>query len=246
MLRRNCHLAFALTIVLASHAHAGGPPRLNLPLAGVDEASASACKDLLSAKLKNANWKGDAAQWNGVNVFQRGDQWYLGFYMKDDVSLADVEAALKGSTFAVDREHMRLFGHVTLVIKTDAGNDKAIETAIASIPQASVVKTERKDGDLLATIAMPYPPAEDSNRWGGAAWKVFRTGEFEGVTASKGDPIADNALPTIDAVGDVVKSHDAKLVDVRWTSNYACRPVGGVAVVEPGAFAAKSTRITKN
>ncbi len=245
MLHRTSYLAIALTLVLSARAQAGGPPRLNLPLTGVDQANAAACKELLASNLKNVEWEGNQAQWNGYNVFQRGDQWYLGFYMKDDVSLSEIEAALKGSSFAIDREHMRLFGHVTLAIKTDAANDKAIEKALAALPQASIVEMKRNEGELLATIAMPYPPVEDSNRWGGPEWKLFRTGEYEGVTAAKSDPVDAKALPTIDAVSEAIEAHSAKLSDVRWTSYYACRPIGGVSVFE-AKDAAKATKITKN
>src|SRR5688572_6220115 len=107
--------ALAPSLLLPSRLIAGGPPFLCLPIDGVTPDNATACATLIDAKLENLRWS--HPEWsNGVAIHEQPSQPYMTFYMKEDVRLSNIDAALKGSEFTIPRDRLRLFGHVILEI----------------------------------------------------------------------------------------------------------------------------------
>ena len=71
------------------------------------------------------------------------------------VKLSDVEAALDGSIFSVPRDKLRVFGHVTLEVKTRARPEE-LENDLAAMEFVSVGESKTDQDVLLVTVDMPY------------------------------------------------------------------------------------------
>ena len=229
MLRRIPFLAVAAALLLfPSSLLAGGPPWLCLPIDGVTKDNAGDCAELLTTKLKS-KLNPHIAQPRGIEMRQHADQWYLTFYMGDDVRLSDVEAALRGSDFSMPHKRLHLFGRVILEI--DAGTQaKQLLSDLEALDYVSVAETESTKDLLQVTIDMPYPagnrPEEDT-----LAFDKFERNDFASDPATRSEPPATaKALPSFSALRDVAARHDVTLKDVRFSTNYVCRALGGVAV----------------
>ena len=242
MLQKLSSLAIAfLLLLLPSRLFAGGPPWLCLPIDGVTVASAKECAGLLNSKLKD-KFSGDVEE-RQIKVLQHADQWYLTFYMGEDVALGDVDAALQGSKFSVPRDRLRLFGHSVLEIDTRAASAKDLLADLEAASYVSVAESERRKDRFLVTLDIPYPVETDRER-GVVGWEKFRRNDLSSDQAARGSesPATPQTLPAYAALRDVVAKHKASLKDVRWDMNYACRPLGGVAVPDSkGTVSAQST-----
>jgi hypothetical protein len=227
---------FAATVLLLLPATllAGGPPWLCLPVDGVTADNVQACGEKLTAALDDKIWKfgeGDRR----VQILAHGKQWYLAFPMEKDVALSEVAAALKGSRFTIPRDPLRLFGHVILEIDPGQTPAKELLADLKALKYVSVAESKAKGDRLLVTVDMPYPAGNGPDR-GTVGWETFERNDFSSNAATTSEPPAKAAeLPSYGAFGELVARHGASLKDIRWSTVYACRVLGGVAVDDSSA-----------
>jgi hypothetical protein len=237
MFRKTSQIAVAAAIALAPDLLlAGGPARLSFPVEGVTAKNADVCAKLLTSGLEDKVLTYDESP--GVQVVERGDQWYVAFAMGDDVHLSDIEAALKGSDFSVSRERLRLFGHVVLEIEVGDAQGKALLATFDSLEFALVADFEGKDGRFQVTIDMPYPSELSESRRQLAGFAQFRWNNLASVPTSTAAVATAAELPTVEAIEEIVADHKARLTDIRWSAEHACRPLGGVVAPEAEVVAA--------
>lgn len=225
MFRTSCGLSLvAVCLLFPGRLLAGGPPWLCLPVDGVTSSNADACTALLSAKLESKIWKHNRE----IRIQRHEAQSYLSFYLEGDVSLQEIEAALKGSDFSVPRDKLRLFGHAILEIDPGKANLKELVADLEALTYVSVEQTKEREGHLFVTVDMPYPERNTQNRET-VGWETFRWGDFSSNQAARSEPPAKpGELPGYSAFRKVVTSHKATLIDVLWSPNYACRTLGAV------------------
>jgi hypothetical protein len=241
MFRRTSQISVAAAIALApALLLAGGPARLSLPIEGVTAETADACAKLLTSGLEDKVLTYEESP--GVQIVERGDQWYAAFAMGDDVRLSDIDAALKGSDFSVSRERLRLFGHVVLEIESGDAQSKALRANLDSLEFVSVAESEGKDGRFQVTIDMPYPTELIDSRRELAGFAQFRWNNLASVATTTAAVAGAAELPTVEAIDEIVARHKARLTDVRWSAEHACRPLGGVAASEADVVAAGVSR----
>jgi hypothetical protein len=212
-------LAAALLALPTARVWAGGPPMLCLPIAGANSENADAVSQRVLAALGQGVDRASLRQNHG--------QWYLAFHFnRDHVRLAEIDAALKGSSVAVPRDRLRLFGDVILEIDIAETAAEKLLTDLASLKHASVVESKREDGTLLVQLTLPAPvtefrgPAEFS--------KVsFQDQKFQHASAPA-PAVGLSELPTYDTLRKVIEKHDAKLRGLRWNC-WGCRALGCVS-----------------
>jgi hypothetical protein len=230
MFRQLSFFAVLTAIWLASgQARAGGPPMLCLPIDGVTAENVDECTKLLTAKLESKLFP-KAEGFRSIVIRQIGDQWYLTFYFADDVALSEIETALEGGSFTIPRDRLHFFGHVVLEIDAGANPTKDLVDGLDALKYVSVGESEATPNRLLLTVDMPYPEKDFR-----AAPEAIGDGKFTSNDLSS-DPSAKSAqpamaeqLPDYNAFHEVLATRDAKLSDIRWTTTFACRSVGGVA-----------------
>ena len=232
MLRQLSILAvISASLLLPSSLLAGGPPWLCLPIEGVTQDNAAACADLLTDKLQS-KLNPHVREPRGIEMRKHADQWYLTFAMGDDVRLSDVEAALQRSGFSVPHRRLRLFGHVILEIGTPKPGQKLL-TDLEALDHVSVAGSESANNVLLVTLDMPYPVGSRGGEEDAPALDKFERNDFASDPATRSEsPAAAGDLPSYRALGDVVAKHGASLKDIRFSTNYACRTLGGVAIAD--------------
>jgi hypothetical protein len=224
----------AAFLLLPAGLMAGGPPFVCLPVDGVTSQNVQVCSKLLNSKLEDKLWTRSSLP-HGVKLIERTNQWYLAFYMDKDVRLSDVLAALQGSEFSIPQDRLHLFGHAILDIDAPAASRQALLSALKSLPHVSVEESKTQDKLLLVTLDMPYPVAwkEDLES---AGWEKFQRNDFNSNQSTHSrNPATTKELPSYETIGDVVSKHNASLKDIRWSTHYACRPLGGVAESRPAA-----------
>jgi hypothetical protein len=230
----SCLAVATLFLLLPTRLLAGGPPWLTVPIDGLNADNTKAVTEQLSAKLKDKLYPPDV--FRGVAILQNRDQSYATLYMKEDVRLHDIETALKGTGVSVPRNRLHLFGHAILEIDSGDRSAKQLLAALEALDHVSVAKSETKDGLLLVTVDMPYPP--DNQRGESVAWDKFVRGDLSSNQSTRSEPAATpQTLPSFSAFRDIVAKHKATLKDVRWSTEYACRSVGCVAVPATAAVA---------
>jgi hypothetical protein len=217
-----------LLFLLPTRVQAGGPPWLSMPLEGVTAENAAACGELLTSKLESKLWP-YAGRYRGVLVQEYKGQWYASFFMGENVSLNDVESALKGSDFSVPRQKLRLFGHAILEIESAAKPEEVLAD-LKAVDHVSVAESETAEGRLRVTVDMPYPDAAREDDRPHVGWETFRWGDFSSDQANRSAASATaRTLPSHEAFRKTIERHDARLRDVVWNVTYACRPLGCVA-----------------
>ena len=240
---RKLSLDMVSLLLLPATLLAGGPPRLYLPIDGVTAKSAQASAEKLTGALADKLWKYDDER--EVKIVTHGDQRYIAFPMAKDVALSDVEAALKGSRLSVPRDRLHLFGHVILEIEIGKASAKELLSSLEDLKFVSVGQSRTKKDRLLVTVDMPYPEYSDGFRRGILEWETFRRNDFSSDQATRSEPPAKAAdLPNYGTFRDAVAKQGASLKEVRWSPEFACRELGGVAVEEtrPVAAAAAGAR----
>jgi hypothetical protein len=220
-------LTFAVLLVLSLPAavFAGGPPWLCLPIDGVTEKTAPACAELLSTKLQDKLWK-DGGELS-VKVVAYEGQWYATFSMGTEVTLGEVEAALKGSKLSVAKGNLRLFGHVILEIDPQQAMAKDLVAKLDEINEVSIEATSSKEGKLLVTIDMPYPVHDSGKERGAIGWTTFQRDDLSSDASDRSPKTAED-LPTYANLQKVVSKSGGSLKDIRWSDNFRCRMLGGV------------------
>jgi hypothetical protein len=229
---RTLSLATITLLLLPATLQAGGPPWLCLPIDGVTDQSAQAAGEKLTAALDDKVWKfGDEER--ALNVVSHGKQWYLTFPMGKDVALAEVESALKGSRLAIPRDRLHLFGHVVLEIELGKASLEELLASLKDIKYVSVADSQTKKGRLFVTVDMPYPEYREGHRRGDVGWDTFRRNDFSSDHRTISEPPAKaSELPNFGMFRDVATKHGASLKDIRWSPQFACRELGGVAAEE--------------
>ena len=234
MLAKRTVLMGVLVVLLsAGRLWAGGPPLVCVPIDGATAENAKACGDLIAAKLTDQILPGDAEH-AAVKLREIGGQWYASFYMSKDVRLSEIEASLEGSEFSIPRDRMHLFGH-TVVEFQPQGAAKELATDVGALEFAFVEEAKPEHDALALTVAMPY--VNDVRRDEFTAWNTFRWWREVGdpsLASEPNDPTAIEQLPSMEALAKAAASHGAKLKDVRWSTEFACRSVGAVAVESKG------------
>ena len=230
MYRKAALFAVIAAILLPAPLFAGGPAWLCLPIDGITADNERSCAALLTTKLddKLSPYRPKERE---VKLKQHKGQWYLMFFMGKDVALSEVEAALKGSGFSVPRDRLHLFGHVILDIDARGTPHKELVADLEKLSYVSVEKSEAKKDRLLVTVDMPYPADERGVTREDVGWDTFKRNDFSSDRATRSEsPATVGTLPGLDTLRDAVTKHKASLKDIRWDPNYACRPLGGVAV----------------
>ncbi|MSR60654.1 MAG: hypothetical protein EXS05_23945 [Planctomycetaceae bacterium] len=232
MIRNVSHCVVAAAfLLLPVRLMAGGPPFLCLPVDGVTSENVQACTELLNSKLAARPGRLD-----DVKLIQRTNQWYLAFYMKNDVRLSDVKAALEASEFSIPRDRLHLFGHVILEIDARPASRQALLSGLEALPHVSVEETKTQEDLLLVTVDMPYPVGKGRRDLESVGWDTFRRNGLNSNQSTKpSTPVTRRQLPSYETIRELVSKHNAGLKDIRWSTRYVCRPHGGVA--EPGPAA---------
>jgi hypothetical protein len=221
-------IATIASLFLSSPLMAGGPPLLRLPIDGVTSKGAQECIKRLDAELGNKIWRGDN-QSQGVRIVSTSGQQYLSFYMQSDIRLSDLNAALKGTACSIPSERIRFFGHLMLEIDASPSSHKALVAGLEALPQLVVEESMSKGQLLVVTVAMPYPVNSQSADSANGDSAKFEWLDTPSSKDSRG-PVTADELPGFKEICDVASKHDAKLSDIRWSTGFACRTVGAVAV----------------
>jgi hypothetical protein len=196
-----------------------------LPIEGVTANNERQCAKLLTEAL------GPARAEDGVKLLQDKDQWYARVFLGQDVTLRQMEEALKGSEFSIRPGKLRLFGHVILEIDLGKAPAKELIADLESMKYVSVAESEKKNGILRVTVDMPYPVTEGRSFRETVRWDTFQRNDFASAPATRSErPATAGKLPSYDDFHRVAKKHNASLKDIRWSEIYACRPLGCVAV----------------
>jgi hypothetical protein len=224
---------FALFLSLPASLLAGGPPWLCLPLEGVTSQNAAACGELLTTRLKDKLWKHGDREARVVKIQQHAGQWYATFFMGEQVALSEVEQSLKGSDYSVPRSRLRLFGHVELEIDAGQARPQELLIQLKGLKHVSVENSTEKGGRLLVTVDMPYPSELNGREDMSMGFDTFKRCDFSSDQSTRSEkPVTAAALPGYDTFRDLVAKQNASLKEVSWDPNYACRPLGAVAVVK--------------
>lgn len=228
--------ASILALIARQPLLAGGPPWLCIPIDGVTSANSTAATEKIAAAL-GGKFYTEPAQFSGIKLLKNGEQSYLTLFMKQNVALGEIDAAVKNGPFSIPRKRLHLFGHVTLVVDLRGQSPTKLLADLETLKHVTVVKSESKDGVLLVTVDMPYPP--EDRRGELVDWSEFERSYLSSDPATKSEPpIAAASLPTFTGFRDLVAKHEAVLQDVRWTTDYACRSVGCVATPDKQSVAA--------
>jgi hypothetical protein len=229
---RKLFFAVLLVLSLSPAAFAGGPPWLCLPIDGVTEKTAPACAELLSTKLQDKLWKDGGER--SVKVVPYEGQWYATFSMGTDVTLGEVEAALKGSKLSVAKGSLRLFGNVILEIEPQKGSAKDFVARLDEIKEVSIAKTATKEGKLLVTIDMPRPVHDPTKKLGTIGWTTFHRSDLSTEVSDRSPQTVDD-LPTAHDLQKVVSKCGGNLKDLRWSDDFRCQMLGGVVAKQSDA-----------
>lgn len=146
-------LAFQLGVVASSHA--GGGSVLQLPIEGVTAENSNQCANLFEEKFAPALTR----PWNNVHVkmFKEGSTNLIQLRPeRGQISLSDVEKALKGSPFTIKREQLEYISLVRLRIGKIADHEK-LTKALATLDgkKLQTHTVEDKDGSLWITLRDP-------------------------------------------------------------------------------------------
>lgn len=234
-----------LFLLVPTQLMAGGAPRVFLPLKGATAENAEACAKQLTERLKDKVWP--HADVPGVQVTQNNQQWFLSFQFNTDVTLSEIDAALKGTKCSVSREALHIFGHVTLEIDPREASQKDLLAGLEALDHVSVQGAKSEKDLLMVTLDMPYPQGQRAHfEPSTASFVTFKRGDFSSDPATLAEPeIAGDKVPGYSAFRDVVARHNASLQDVRWSPNFACRSLGGVAVSKTKEPQSKDTVTSK-
>jgi hypothetical protein len=78
---------------------------------------------------------------------------------------------------------------------------------------------------------LPHPVENGRSDLDSVGWVSFEWSDLSSdKTNQSASPETAEKLPGYRTIGDVIKKHNASLKGIRWSTNYACRPLGCVAV----------------
>jgi hypothetical protein len=218
--------ATAAALMLPTPLLAGGPPRLCLPIDGVTESTVNECADRIALALgKRAEGK--------VVLRENEKQWYVLFHFNaEQVTLAELDQALKGSRFSIPRDKLRFFGHVMLEFKVDEATQPKLLADLKAVKHLTIEETKRDNGLLFVTAVTPYPAARARDPEGFASRPLSEerySAQHSDIAPRTATPISARELPSYEALRAIAEKHEGKLTGIRWKS-WACRVLGAVAV----------------
>ena len=212
--------AFAAALLLLPvFAKAGGPPMMCLPIDGASSATADACAQLAISRLDG--------KVTHASLRKNDGQWYLTFnFNRDNIRLAEIDAALAGSPYSIRRDKLRIFGDVILEIDLRRGSADKLLADLKAVQHVSIVDSNREGDKLLVTLKLPAPLNEFRlvADFGKVPFKshIFRHESNTEPTVGLGD------LPSYDTLRKLVAKHDGTLQGLRWDC-WGCRALGCVA-----------------
>lgn len=227
MLRTYCYSVVGVLSLLPSGLMAGGPPYLSLPVNGIDADNVQACSKLLNTKLADKAMSLIDNE-SAIMLRERKGQWYVTFYMDQNVNLSDINATLKDTRASVLPENLRLFGHAILDIDAGKADRQKLRADLDALPNVSVDESKDHDNMLHVTVDMPYPADDHHGDRERAGWDQFRRSDLSSTNESRELLTADK-LPTLKQFQEIIAKREAKLKDIHWSVNHACRVLGGVA-----------------
>lgn len=146
--------ALALQFGVVGFVHAGGASVLHLPIEGVTATNSDECTKLLQEKFAPVLlvWKDAAVKTikdGSTNMVQLRPE-------RGSISLGDVEKALKGSPFAINRDQLEYFSLLRLRIGKIESHEKHVE-ALATLDGKKLQKhsVENEDGSVWITLRDP-------------------------------------------------------------------------------------------
>lgn len=145
-------LILGLHLTLASSAHAGGPALLDLPITGLNAKNGPQLVEQLSTRLEDK--LGPHGQ---VSLAAAGRDGLVRIRLGWNriVTLDDVDRALQGTEFRIDRNQLQFFGVVRLEVK-GIKDLAALETALApEADQKNLLTRPLKEGTTAITITDP-------------------------------------------------------------------------------------------
>jgi hypothetical protein len=146
--------ALALQFGVVGIVHAGGASVLHLPIEGVTATNSDQCTELLQEKFAPVllAWKDEAVKIvkdGSTNMVQLRPE-------RGPISLGDVEKALKGSPFSINRDQLEYFSMLRLRIGKIESHEKHVE-ALATLDGKTLQKrsVENEDGSVWITLRDP-------------------------------------------------------------------------------------------
>jgi hypothetical protein len=210
-----------------------------MPVNGVTADNASACLKVLSAKLPSEI----ASRFYEIKVLERSGAWYIALPIEKDVRLSDLTSALKDSPFSISVDDLSLFGHVILEVETGSVPTEKVLSGLETISHVAVEKSQSEGNVFLVTLDLPYPVGEWRPHLESATWDQFQRNDFSSAARSDKthSKITPQELPTYQKIRKMLWAKDAKLVDVRWSVAFWCRPLGFIKASGSGDDNAAST-----
>jgi len=149
-------VALALQLGIVACVYGGGPGRLRLPVEGLTAKNSKQCIKLVEEKLNDflAKGSGTTSGRGHVHFVKDGSANLIQLsFVRGKVSLSEIEKALEGSSFSINRDKLEFVGVVQLRIEKIASHEKLI-SALANLDDQKLrFQTEKdKDGSLLITL----------------------------------------------------------------------------------------------
>ncbi|MGI9243888.1 MAG: hypothetical protein ACR2RV_24035 [Verrucomicrobiales bacterium] len=155
-------VAFALQLAIVASAHAGGPAILQLPIEGVTEENSHQCAKLFEEKFRPVltSWnKPVAGGYLGARMIKNGATNLIVLRPeRGEISLSEIDKALKGSPFTVKREQLEYIRLMQLRIGKIKDHEKLVK-ALATLDGKKLLTdtVEDTDGSLFITLSVPHP-----------------------------------------------------------------------------------------
>ena len=197
---------------------------------GATTKNADACAERVAAALGN--------QVDRASLRQNDGQWFLTFHFnRDNVRLAEIDAALKGSPVSILRDQLRLFGNVILEVDVAEPSAAKLLSDLKSVEHVAVGESKRSGDTLLVTLTLPAPEREF--RPAAEFGKVpFRSDTFRHESNTE-PAVGLGDLPSYDTLRKLVAKHDGTLQGLRWDC-WGCRALGCVSGADADRTATQS------
>lgn len=163
-------VAFALQLGVIASTQAGGPAILQLPIEGLTAKNSDQCVKLFETKFASvlSSWdNGD------VKMIKVGSTHFVQLRPElGHISLSDVEKALKGSPFSINREQLMYISVIQLRIGK-IENHKKLVHALATLDGKKLTGYSRKHEDGTITITLFSPELNKAHEEAGLVHPLF-------------------------------------------------------------------------
>lgn len=155
---RKATISALVALALTAVANAGGPALLQLPVEGVTSKNSDQCEKLLEEKLGPvlSNWNNPARGGDVRMIVEKPTNLVQLRPGRSQLSLGEIEKALKGSPFSINREQLVYVG----VVQFEIGKMEDHEKLVSKLGELDGVKMgvsaeKNKDGTILITLSDP-------------------------------------------------------------------------------------------